>query len=387
MNMLNCRKLPAVPLFVLSAAVLVTACSEDSFQFTKGSPVSFIAGSGGDTFTRTSYSGELDGGRERVDWEEGDLIRIYCSAVSEPSSKYADYRISAGSINADGAISEANIEGLGGIGLHWGDEDSTHTFYAVYPSPATPALLSGGVESDVLSDGQFSGHVDAVQTPLSIVGSSSPYTAVPDLTSEYMLARTVISAGDRNVSGDDVYLSFMPVVTAIEFTIRNDYANGGDLLIKSVSLESESHSLSGPFCADMTALGAGGYPSVSLSGSTGSPNGKTVSIDFTSHAGGNITIAKGEDLVFTFFLLPESDIDDLTFRIDRPDGSWVSTRLATLGSSGYEGLLFPQFKKTYVKGILVPKGAKWSTKNTDMVTSWVFSSETPYGLILGHSED
>ena len=388
MNRLTCRQLSVMKLVLLSVAVSLASCSgDDSFHFTKGTPVSFIAGTGGGMLTRTSYSNERSGNSERIDWEPGDLIRIYCGKASEPESKYADYKVSEGSITADGATSKASIEGLGGIGIRWGNETDAHTFYAVCPSPATPSLLTGGLESDVLSDGLFDGHVDAVQTPLSVDGTSSPYMAVPDMTSQYMVAATTVSAGDQDVVGSDVFLSFQPIVTAIEFTIQNDYANDGDLQIASVSLESESHYLYGPFRADMTAWSGSGYPSVSSSAFGESLKGKVVSIDFSSFGTGCFSIAKGEQLVLTFFLLPDSDLDDLTFKITGPGGGWVSTRLATVGASGYEGLLFPRFKKSFVKGILVPEGAKWTVKNENVLTPWTLSSETPEGLILGHTGD
>lgn len=95
--------------------------------------------------SRASYSAQTTGGYERIDWDDGDAIRIYCAEASEPSSKYHDYFIKTGTVSASGKLSNAELNhDPGSTGLRWGT--GTHNFYALYPSPSE-------VSTNTLSEG------------------------------------------------------------------------------------------------------------------------------------------------------------------------------------------------------------------------------------------
>ncbi len=370
----------------LTALTLVTSCQKEQglFRFTAGTPVSFGVTTSGSALTRTSYSDVESNNKERIDWEVNDRIRIYCEAVSEPSCKYADYRVLENSVRTDGNESSyAKIiqSSFDDMGLRWGDGTAEHVFYSVYPSPMT-----SGKNSD-----EFPGknikttvklHVPAEQSPVSVDaakndGDKPDFTAVPDLTSEYMVARRTIDAGTQEIDGNTVFLSFKPIVTAIEFTIENGFAEGGELKISSISLTSKEHSIAGAFTVKMDDLEDGGtkYPLC-----TSVEDDKTVTIPFSEP----VTLARGDDLSkpgqslkLTFFLKPSYntvgetskaiDIDDLTFRITKSDGSWIQTRL---GYTDGSGVVFPCHKKTFVEGLLVPEGAQWTVKYGPTVEPW-----------------
>ena len=373
-----------IALTLLIAVYVSCDRADSSLIIRTGETVTFTVGtSGSPADTRTAYSGVTAGGRERIDWKEGDMIRVYCAAASEPESKFADYVVNA-DVSASGAISISTIRqaGLDDRGLRWGDEAVQHDFYAVYPSQRT-AGKSADEFGTAGHETIMTGNIPAEQRPLSvnsIAAMSEPhFTAVPDLTSLYMVARNSIRQSNTDawnkVGGDGVFLSFKPVTTAIEFTIRNNFEGNGDLLIKDVQLISQSHSIAGQFTADLTGLATDGskYP-VCRSASAGN----IVKIVFTS----DIKVMKGQTLRFTFFLKPDYDnqtparaidVDDLTFRITKSDGSWLQTRL---GYTDGSGIVFPCHRKSFVTGVLVPEGAQWTVRYSDdestgtIVTPW-----------------
>ena len=377
---------------IVSAATLISSCQPENFNPLSGQPIRFTAATSGSAFgTKASYSGVAESGKENIYWQTGDTLRIYCAQASEPSAKYADYKVS----EILTPESQAKIDGLGGVGLRWGD-NVDHVFFAVYPSPAV-----NGKSADALGNGTLTANIPATQVPVSLnataAGSEPDFTAVPDLKSEYMVAVDTIKKDsfdpDAPVSGEGVFLNFKPIVTAIEFTIKNAFANDGDLNIKNIQLISASHNIAGGFTADLTKLNiaGGAYPTC-----TSTSDGKTVTMDFTTIPGydysGNeeiggskayVTVEKNQTLRLTFFLKPEYasgsavNVNDLTFKIVRADNSWVSTKLA-YNDASKTGIAFPCHKKTYVTGILVPEGAQWTVKYDPTVQSW--NTETGHDI-------
>lgn len=343
---------------LLSAALSgsMYSCSDSAKESIQtGQEINFIAGSASSADSKTIYSGVRSGEGERIDWQYTDIIRIYCEQASDPPLKRADYAIDAGSITTLGSVSEAKIQHTRRIGLHWGDLDKDHEFYAVCPSPETDDGLG-----DVLGNGSLKGHIPAVQTPVSVSagsGSGAPtYVAAPDMSSMYLVARTTIEAGIREIEG--VFLRFTPITTAIEFTITNGADNGEDLPVSSVTVSRDGGKLSGIFTSDLASWN-GGYPTCTPAGS----NTGSVSCSFDTP----VTLEKGESLRFTMFFVPGSDLSGLTFKLDRSDGSWVSTKLEKADGTA---ITFPSYKKSYISGIMIPQGASWILGTEQWVTSW-----------------
>ena len=373
------------------ATIAISSCQREEFRIKSGETIRFTATTSGSSLalTKAEYSGEFntDNTKERIDWQVGDLIRIYCAEASKPESKFADYFIDQEPTSA-GAVSGSSVslmDSQTATGLRWGATDKDHVFYAVYPSPATAGCGDGSIGDDTMT-----GVISETQKPLKLsTGSNPDFTAVPNLNSEYMVATNTIAAGSfessSSVGSEDVFLTFKPIVTAIEFTIKNGFKNDGDLNIKEVQLISASHPIAGAFAADLTGLNAEGsaYPKC-----TSSSTQKTVKMDFTAipdyDYSGNaeisgskkyLKIAKDKTLRFTFFLMPgyngttPVDVDDLTFKIVKADGSWISTKLA-YNDAAKAGVKFPCHKKSYVQGLLVPEGAQWIVKYDPTVQSW-----------------
>ena len=309
---------------------------------TDGKSINFAVATGSVSATKAVYSGDRTATSERIDWEDGDKVCIF-TETSDPQS--ADYKVS-GTITSDGASSTATLSACGERLKWFGDDDSEKVFYGVYPSPT---VKSG----DELANGSMKGTVSGLQKPRS-VSDAAPYLAVADLKDEYMLCKK------STKYTENIKLEFTPMTTAIEFTIKN--AVEPTLLISQISLISTSHEISGAFTADLAGW-TGKYPVCSAFGT----GGKTVIADFTGTVVETTGLAKNETLTFTLFLRPTDDVDDLTFKLTKPDGSWLSTKLAT---STKEFITFPQYKKSYVTGLLIPEGAQWTVKYDPTVQSW-----------------
>ena len=385
----------------LSMAVAsVTSCQEKIGGFAKGEAVRFSVGTDA-VSTKAVYSGQGTSTIERIDWQEGDLIRIYCEQVSEPSDKFADYRVTS-DITASESNSTAHIEGLGGVGLRWGD--GNHTFYAVYPSPEEGGSVTTGISIGSYENGgtkstvseSIAGAIVTANLPAkqAVIGGvtetpsgSGNYIAAPDLKNMLMTAKSAEYSPETGIT-DDVFLSFTPLTTAIKFTITNQ--TEAPLTIKSVSLTSAASALSGPFEVNMdnnsvpASIDLDGdgsntgdkdikysrsYPECTYTGSVSDAT-KTVTINFASpvELAYDEVLANCGKLTFTFFLQPCKDyFDDLTFKITKSDDSWMSTKL---GYTDGTGVLFPRFKKTTVTGLLVPKGAQWRVKFEPDIVKW-----------------
>lgn len=373
--------------------LVTSSCHRVYIHFTSGEDVSFTAATAGTPASKAAYSGQTsaDGKYERIDWEGGEMIRIWCAQASEPESHFADYLVDNSNVSSSGQYSQASIFqwGLEDKGLRWGKVEDRHVFYAVYPSPIgvdRQVARSGDVFPGTTSgkEATLTGNIPASQKVLAMKTSSSDpnFTAVPDLGNEYMVARNEIGQGDADawskVSGGSVYLTFKPIVTAIEFTIINNYSSGSDMQVKSVRLISGNHNISGQFTADLTTLATDGsvYPAcTSVSGS------KIADIDFTAipdytyadNSDKYIAVAKGKSLRFTFFLAPASvAVDDLYFQITTKKGT-IKLKLAYNDFEKHY-LSFPCHKKSFVTGVLVPEGVQWMVKYADSATvieSWV----------------
>lgn len=342
------------------ALVSLNSCQEKLHPFAKGDEVKFTVGSSQGVGTKAAYQAftgsEAVGGKVRIDWQEGDLVRVYCAQVSEPDEKYADYVVTQ-VLGKSGAVSKAKIghTSLGQMGLRWGEEEEHH-FYATYPSPDAGGITKTLTGKDV--EATLPAEQDTLEGALSESGGN--YTLAPDLKWQLMTAYASYSPATGISEGDGVFLSFSPLSTAINFTISNGSENA--LVIDRIELISEASQISGGFSVDID------------SGSVTAHSGASVteaekSIWVTMPEGG-LSLAKDKTFNFTLFLAPSKDIiNDLTFKIYRHDGTWMSTKLA-YNDADRTGVAFPKSKITFVNGIIVPDGAQWTVKYAADVQAW-----------------
>ena len=377
-----------------SALALAAFCScQDKMQgigFTKGEAVKFSVGTDA-AETKAAYSGVSNAGKERIDWQAGDLIRIYCGAVSEPATKNADYVVTeiVGSANE---ISKAKIghTSPGELGLRWGT--GSHTFYAVFPSPA--AGESSEIITQSITGKDVNANLPAIQKVASLTGSGTTNcVAVPDLKNMLMTAKSKTYTESSGIT-DAVFLGFTPLTTAVQFTITNQTKSS--LTIKSVSLTSATGALNGAFSVNLdnmirpAAIDMDGdddttgehditysrdYPACTYTGEINDAT-RTVTINFSTP----VTLTYDADpeksgkLTFTFFLQPCQKFDDLTFKLVKQGDGWMSMKL---GYTDGSGIVFPRHKKTFVTGLLVPEGAQWTVKYSPDIEPWDVGSVDP----------
>ena len=290
-----------------------------------------VNGNGG---TRTVYGGYKQGATEEpIYWVPTDEVRLYCP---EASIKTADYAVTT----TDADETQTGLNKKGDAGLQWGNPGSPHTFYGVYPIPADNSLQEGTV---------LNGTIPAIQNPVNAIDNNGVITFMPDMNYAYMVAKTEIKS--PNAIGENVYLRFAPIATAVEIELKND-ANLLDYYIREIHLSSDKHYLSGSFSVnlhDMTtspedgtvAYGTGCPPEIVY----GEDVTKTVGIRLTQ--GTSVVVLEPEATIrFTIFMLPSTDgasdedvIDDL--------------KITLIGSSGqkegtFTNIKIKKSKKNYI---------------------------------------
>lgn len=372
---------------ILAAAALSLAmmsCEKAGVQWHSGDEVRFAAVSGS-ADTKAAYSGVSAAGKERIDWQPGDMIRIHCAEASAPDDHHADYSVSTVDAPSSGsAVSTAHIAVSGGVGLRWGDESASHHFYAVYPSP------SAGGATQSISANTITATIPAVQSIAGTVSQADGnYVATPDLKSMVMTAKTVSTPAA--LSDEEVFLGFTSLTTAIQFVIKND--SGSEMKLTQVQLISGNGKtsaepvISGAFSIDLDRTGVASgtevkpftgndytitygqdYPlcTCTAATSTNQASDRTLTIVVGTDAE-PLKLAVGKTFTFTFFLNPVNDFNDLTFKLVKAGGSWQSTRL---GYTDGDGIFFPRHKKSTVAGLLIPEGAVWRTSYDADVLNW-----------------
>ena len=365
--------------FVLIAiAVLgLTGCQKDDEYSGNGIRFSVSTGTEG---TKTSYGDVTGTGtakKQRIDWTIGDQIRILCPEVSAPSTLYQDYQVTSVATAANGnsqgkiALVNANDEPL-----QWNATANTpHNFYAVYPSPANRVegyevyIGDGNIARTAIVFPEEETLIDNVtETP----ASSGNYIVTPDTKYLYMMAQTLGLTEEAAGTRQEVFLTFLPVSTAIEFTVTNNFSSEGSMNVQEVFLNS-SAPLWGVTKADFGWTGSKPVFSTPVSSETlsNADDIKKTGIVLGSDTK-PLTLAYGKTLTFTFFLPANADITNLTFGITGTNNTTHEgfTRSTAISKSDGTPIVFGAFQKHFVKGILVPEGATWIVAGDVSVTSW-----------------
>ena len=317
-------KLHLVGLSLFSAVALVmSGCTDDEFtqnnNIPKGNGIVFGANASynGEPKTRTQYGDYVtdDNGKkisQAIEWiEDEDYVDIY--SPTSPSLKKVQYGIT--NVNTTNN-SQAYLAALGD-GLQWDRTSSTQDFYAIYPSKES---MSNAAIKDVVSfdNGVLKGYIPVNQQHTITKGGETGWTAKPNMDYLYMAAVQKgypIPASDAQ--DDGVSLHFVPLTTTLELTIKgpteapiasiNVFANDGD-------------NIAGYFSCDLTKA------------STTTTDNSNLTCDYESSAtvrnmitisgyyddGGTqkpLELADGESITFNVFLLPHTDLDNISVRI------------------------------------------------------------------------
>lgn len=357
---------------LVSTAILLAGCQENELvkpkeTWHKGDNVEFRARAGyennGGSDTRTVYTGEtyeFDGKTyERVDWVEGDQIRIFCKEAQNPAEgvNYSDYKIvshenGTGRDNGHhfGYLERVNSNGS----LQWGDPSQEHTFYAFYPSPAQNSQLE-------MSGDKAKGVVPMEQTPLEITSTNDKdFVAKPNMNYAFMTAKAVMKPG----SGNEVNLSFKSMVTALELELQGPDQQTVELT--DIRISSDTENLTGPFTCDLEKDDTDGYPYCEILPTTNDRHNVNVSLVKDGKA---FRFSGGQTLKVTVFLLPLVHYKALKISLQTAKGIKSHDLKNTDGSL----MVIKSHLKNLVQNIQVPSNftaAQWlSHMNDDVLLS------------------
>ena len=357
---------------LVSTAILLAGCQENELvkpkeTWHKGDNVEFRARAGyennGGSDTRTVYTGEtyeFDGKTyERVDWVEGDQIRIFCKEAQNPAEgvNYSDYKIvshenGTGRDNGKhfGYLERVNSNGS----LQWGDSSQEHTFYAFYPSPAQNSQLE--MSGDVAK-----GVVPMEQSPREITSTNGrDFVAKPNMNYAFMTAKAVMKPG----SGNEVNLSFKSMVTALELELQGPDQQTVELT--DIRISSDTENLTGSFTCDLEKDDTDGYPYCELLPTTNDRHNVNVSLVKDGKA---FRFSGGQTLKVTVFLLPLVHYEALKISLQTAKGIKSHDLKNTDGSP----MVIKSHLKNLVQNIQVPSNftaAQWlSHMNDDVLLS------------------
>ena len=333
-------------------SMLLAGCSEDvitndtqAVEKHVGDEIMFGGSASYDTnrptkATRTEYGGyeNIANGAEPVYWTQGDDVRVYCP---EARFQMSDY-----DVNVTGSkVITTSLSRRGDYSLQWG-ESLSHTFYAVYPAPAT--TKEG---SDLNGSASFTGEIPTEQKAAKYTAPNEEdgeysHVFTPDMNYAYMVAKTYVP--DRNKIGTNVYLQFRPIATAVEVTLQNN--TGRNLTFQQIRCYSEAGNIAGTFTAELggmteytsgTMQYATGYPAITVG-----EGEDAIIIPMQDNEGQDIVVKLGQSVTFTVFMLPNADVNDLQISLKAKLGNTEGYKTGTLN-----GVTIQKHKKTYLRNL------------------------------------
>ena len=288
-----------VPILLLAAACV----KEEGGGALPGEGIVFRASSEYDNGpeTKTVYSGVEYGGKERIDWVTGDRIRIFSDKARHPSgTQYSDYQVTGvtpGTGSAQ-AISYASVKNVGNNGLHWGT--GVHHFYAVYPSPEANSNIS------VVNFQHWN--------------MTLPKNQLQAAQMDYAYMAASVQTNEKAT----VNLSFKPMFTAFQFTVRSE--TDASMTITSFSLSTGENKAMAGSC-DATPSPHTNTAQSTLAFSNFTPysqadGNNTITVDM----GSGVTVTPSSYATITVFALPQ-DYSQLTASFTTSTGETKSLML------------------------------------------------------------
>ena len=294
---------------LLFAALLTVSCEHQEAQLIpQRKAISF---STEPVVTKTTYSGEVQGGKEAIYWKTGDIFSVWCdeATVGEGTQKWANYRVTASSSGAATSIVAKDEE------MMWGE--GTHHFYAAYPM--------GGLTGNKLS----------ATIPASQSVSKSGLVYSPSLSGYGFM----VAAANATPDAGAVNLHFKPVFSTLEFIVSPASA---DVEVSAFRVERASGA---PLVGDFqVTISATANPSVNVTSSS-----STINVNL----GSAVSVPKNQTLTISVIALPIA-LSNLT-AVFTVGGEEISLPLndKTTGSP----ITFAARKKSRIRalGILAPE--------------------------------
>ena len=311
-----------------------------------------------------------------INWVTGDQIRVYSPTAAcriglespdAPKYYWADYSVTPNSDKTTGTITnvgntsdgaaynpEAGVSASGN-GLAWvsGQEDTKHTFYAIYPSPGTNEVSGNGLAG---CSGKFN---------LSIEGPTQLFTPDARHAAKYM---TAVAKPNPASMSDNVELDFYPAFTAFEISLRSADAA---VPVESFELKSTgSTALTGNFMVDYTNYST----TTQLPTYTCTGTGKSITVSLRDKTIPAKNDTSSEDLTFCILALPQ-DLTDLSIVITTAAGKSRTLKLNysdTNSDPAKRGqpINFTARAKHRIYGLGFKEGSEWMLEIDGEVLPW-----------------
>lgn len=236
-------------ILLLSFVLLLFSSCEELFNTRSGQEIRFSVSSGNDIMTRTSYSGETAGNKERIDWVTGDEVAVYLYLNNAPgytfSNTFSDYIVTLTEpvTNSETYISKGTLaskyvddDGNSLTTLKWVGDDVNqvgHRFYSVYP-----ANYSGSL-NEVEVDGGKKIKVD-------FTGLANQATVANDQIMNYAYMAAAAPKVYYAKDNEKVDLNYYPMVTTIYVKLVNESTETLSPTVKIKAKEGTTP-LAGPF--------------------------------------------------------------------------------------------------------------------------------------------
>lgn len=275
--------------------LVLTACENFVTHNRAGEPVSFGASADHKgVATKTAYSGIISGGKERIDWVDGDRVRIFMythdagNRWGNSGVSFMDYSVV--NIRAQGERSIGQLL-ADGSRLEWSGT-LEHDFYSFYP----PRF--GGYNAQ-MEQAWFWGGNNAVTfwLPSDQSGESSG----SNMEHLYMAA---VAEGFTSEGRGSVELDYYPMVTTLHFTLQNSFTTHEAVSISKVALSATNWA---PITGTYTASVQGGK---FVPDADNAYNGSTsITLNVSK------TVRYGDGAEFVFFLVPRSSYDPANLKL------------------------------------------------------------------------
>lgn len=309
-------------LFSLGAliAVAMSGCADDKFtqndnNIPKGNGIVFGANASysGGSQSRTEYGEYVTDGTgkkisQKIKWLSTDKVDIYSPA--SPTLTKVEYGITKVNEN------QAYLLALGD-GLQWDRTASTQDFYAIYPSKES---MSNEAVKKVVSfdNGVLKGYVPVNQQHTITKGGTTGWTATPNMDYLYMAAvQKGYSIPATDAQDNGVSLHFVPLTTTLELTIEGPT----EVPIASINVfANNGENIAGYFSCDLTKASTTSESNSNLNCDYEQSATVRDMISISGYYDDNGTqkpleLATGESITFNVFLLPHTDLTNISVRV------------------------------------------------------------------------
>lgn len=278
----------------IGVILLASTSCEKFFHDRSGEAVSFSASADKKGFlTKTSFSGEVVSGKERINWSEGDQVKVFMY-THDNGNRWGNNAITA----EDYSIVNIQTQGQKSVGqlsatdsnLEW-IEGRVHDFYSVYPANYS------GFDSGVLNKNNIWIWGNSGMLTFTLPCDQNGEVSGGNMEHLFMAA---VSEGNATSGKGSVALEYYPQVTTLHFTFRNNFSSQEPVTLSQIKLSSIDHNV--PLTGTYTSSVVNGRFVPSTSGNI---QNSSLTINLSVSA----TVAYGETADFVFFLLPHNSYD------------------------------------------------------------------------------